>query len=82
MLTAQSWQKSYVDVRQRDLEFVVGDEVLLKMSLTKQIVCFGIKGKLSPRYIGSYLIMARVGSLAYRLQLPESMVGVRLVFPC
>jgi hypothetical protein len=80
MLTTQSRQKSYADVRQRDLEFVVGDEVLLKVSPTKGIVRFGIKGKLSPRYIGPYLITTRVGSLAYRLQLPESMAGVHPVF--
>jgi hypothetical protein len=80
MLTAQSRQKSYADVRRRDLEFVVGDEVLLKVSPTKGIIHFGIKGKLSPRYIKPYLITARVGSLAYRLQLPESMAGVHPVF--
>jgi hypothetical protein len=80
MLTAQSRLKSYADVRRRDLEFAVGDEVLLKVSPTKGIVRFGIKGKLSPRYFGPYLITARVGSLAYRLQLPESMAGVHLVF--
>jgi hypothetical protein len=68
MLTAQSRQKSYADVRRRKLEFAVGDEVLLK-----GIVCFGIKGKVSPKYIGPYLITARVGSLAYRLQLPEKL---------
>jgi hypothetical protein len=56
MLTAQSRQKSYADVKQRDLEFVVGDEVLLKVSPTKGIVHFGVKGKLSHRYIGPYLI--------------------------
>jgi hypothetical protein len=80
LLTAQSQQKSYADVKRRDLEFVVGNEVLLKVSPTKGIVRFGIKGKLSPRYIGPYLITARVGSLAYRLQLPESMAGVHPVF--
>jgi hypothetical protein len=80
MLTAQSRQKSYADVRRRDLEFAVGDEVLLKMSPTKGIVHFGIKGKLSPRYIGPYLITARVGSLAYHHQLPESMARVHPVF--
>jgi hypothetical protein len=80
MLTAQSRQKSYEDARRRDLKFVVGNEVLLKVSPTKRIVYFGIKGKLSPRYIGPYLIIARVGSLAYRLQLPESMAGVHSVF--
>jgi hypothetical protein len=54
----------------------VGDEVLLKVSPTKGIVHFGIKGKLNPKYIGAYLISASVGSLAYRLQLPESMARV------
>jgi hypothetical protein len=58
----------------------VGDEVLLKLSPIKGIVHFGIKGKLSPRYIGPYLITTEVGSLAYRLQLLESMTGVHLVF--
>jgi hypothetical protein len=58
MLTAQSRQKSYADVRRRDLEFAVGDEVLLKVSPTKGIVRFGIKEKLSPRYIGPYLFTA------------------------
>jgi hypothetical protein len=80
MLTAQRWQKSYADDRRRDLEFAVGDKVLLKVSPIKGIVHFGIKGKLSPRYIGPYLITARVGSLAYHLQLPGSMTRVHPVF--
>jgi hypothetical protein len=58
----------------------VGDKVLLKVSPTKGIVRFSIKGKLSPRYIGPYLITARVGSIAYRLQLPESIARVHPVF--
>ena len=67
LLTAQNRQKSYVDGRRRDLEFSVGDEVLLKVSPTKGVVCFGTRGKLSTRYIGPYMITARVGALAYRL---------------
>jgi hypothetical protein len=58
MLTAQSRQKSYADVRRRDLEFAVGDQVLLKVSPTKGIVRFGATGKLSPRYIGPFMIIA------------------------
>jgi hypothetical protein len=46
----------------------------------REVVRFGISGKLSPRYIGPFSILARVGSLAYRLQLPESMAGVHPVF--
>jgi hypothetical protein len=80
ILAAQSHHKSYADVRRRDLEFVVGDQVLLRVSPTRGVVRFGVSGKLSPRYIGPFSILARVGSLAYRLQLPESMAGVHPVF--
>ncbi|XP_035816176.1 uncharacterized protein, partial [Zea mays] len=75
-----SRQKSYADVRRRDLEFAVGDQVLLRVSPTKGVVRFGVSGKLSPRYIGPFTILARVGSLAYRLLLPDSMAGVHPVF--
>ena len=80
LLTAQSRQKSYADVRRRDQEFSVGDEVLLKVSPTKGVVHFGTRGKLSSRYIGPYMITTRVGALAYCLQLPELMSGVHPVF--
>jgi hypothetical protein len=62
------------------LEFAVGDEVLLKVSPMNGIVHFGIKGKFRPRYIGPNLITTRFGSLAYHLQLLESMAGVHTVF--
>jgi hypothetical protein len=80
ILAAQSRQKSYADVRRQDLEFVVGDQVLLRVSPTKEVVRFGVSGKLSPKYIRPFTILARVGNLAYRLQLPNSMAGVHLVF--
>ena len=80
MLAAQSRQKSYADVRRRDLEFGEGDQVLLRVSPTKGVVRFSTKGKLSPRFIGPFVIKERVGKLAYRLELPESMRGVHDVF--
>jgi hypothetical protein len=58
----------------------VGDQVLLKVSPTKGIVRFNATGKLSPTYIGPFVIIARVGNLAYRLQLPDSMKGLHNVF--
>ena len=67
ILAAQSCQKSYADVRRRDLEFIVGDQVLFRVSPTKGVVRFGVSENLSPRYIGLFTILARVGSLAYRL---------------
>ena len=77
---AQSRQKSYADVRRKDLEFQVGDWVFLKLSPWKGVVRFGKRGKLSPRYIGPYEIIERVGSLAYRLALPSEMSRIHNVF--
>ncbi|KAL4028501.1 hypothetical protein IC575_011698 [Cucumis melo] len=52
MLTAQSRQKSYADVRRKDLEFEVGDMVFLKVAPMKGVLRFEKKGKLSPRFVG------------------------------
>ena len=79
--TAQSRQKSYADLKRRTLEFAVGDYVFLKVSPMKGVVRFGKKkGKLSPRFVGPFEVMERVGDLAYRLALPLSMSGVHNVF--
>ncbi|KAH0665088.1 hypothetical protein KY285_026294 [Solanum tuberosum] len=69
--TAQSRQKSYPDVRRRELEFEVDDWVYLKVSPMKGVMRFGKKGKLSPRYIFPYRISKRVGNVAYELELPQ-----------
>ena len=57
MQIAQSRQKNYADTRRRPLEFQVGDHVFLKVFPTKGVKRFGIKGKLSPRYIGPFEIL-------------------------
>ena len=80
LLTAQSRQKSYADRRQRPLEFEAGDHVFLKVMLKRGVVRFGKRGKLSPRYIGPFEILERVGTVAYRLALPPSLSGVHEVF--
>jgi hypothetical protein len=41
---------------------------------------FGIKGKLAPCYIGQFLILARLGNMAYRLELPPTLTDVHNVF--
>ena len=61
---AQNRHKSYVDNRRRDLEFEVGDHVFLKVSPMKSVMRFGTKGKLSPRFVGPFEILERVGTLA------------------
>ena len=80
LLTAQSLQKSYIDVRRRPLQFEVGDHVFLKAMSKRGVVRFGKRGKLSPRFIGPFEILERVGTIAYRLALPPSMSGVHEVF--
>ena len=80
LLAAQSRQKSYADVRRRPLEFEVGDHVFLKVMPKRGVVRFGKCGKLSPRFIGPFEILERVGIVAYRLALSPSMSGVHEVF--
>ncbi|GJV13227.1 putative reverse transcriptase domain-containing protein [Tanacetum coccineum] len=77
---AHDRQKSYADVRQKPLEFQVGDKVMLKVSLWKGVIRFGKRGKLNPRYIGPFKIIAKVGTVAYRLELPEKLSRVHSTF--
>jgi hypothetical protein len=80
ILAAQSRQKSYADTRRRPLEFMEGDKVFLKVSPMKGVMRFGKKGKLSPRFIGPYEILERIGKVAYRVALPPSLAGIHDVF--
>ncbi|WMV25226.1 hypothetical protein MTR67_018611 [Solanum verrucosum] len=76
----QSHQKSYTDVRRKELEFEVDDWVYLKVSPMKCVMRFGKKGKLSPQYIGHHIILKRIGNVAYELELPLELTAVHLVF--
>jgi len=77
---AQSHQKTYADKRRRPLQFKVGDHVYLKVSPMRGVHRFGVHGKLAPRYIGPYKILAWCGSAAYRIQLPDILSAVHNVF--
>ncbi|KAJ9541670.1 hypothetical protein OSB04_028176 [Centaurea solstitialis] len=78
--TAQSRQKSYADRRRSDLEFQVGDKVLLKVSPWKGVIRFRKRGKLGPRFIGPFKVIARVGKVAYRLELPPELNQIHDTF--
>ncbi|KAG8474912.1 hypothetical protein CXB51_031631 [Gossypium anomalum] len=73
-------QKSYADLKRKDIEFQVGDKVFLKVSPWKKVLRFGRKGKLSPRFIGPYEVIEKVGPVAYRLALPPELEKIHDVF--
>ncbi|GJY81452.1 putative reverse transcriptase domain-containing protein [Tanacetum coccineum] len=73
-------RKSYANVRRKPLEFQVGDKVMLKVSPWKGVIRFGKRGKLNPRYIGHFRIIAKVGTVAYRLELPKQLSRVHSTF--
>ncbi|KAH0784218.1 hypothetical protein KY290_003816 [Solanum tuberosum] len=78
--TTQSRKKSYADVRIRELKFQVDDLVFLKVSTTNRVMRFGKKGKLSPRYVGPYQILKRIGKVSYELELPTDLAAVHPLF--
>ncbi|KAK8942729.1 hypothetical protein KSP39_PZI009417 [Platanthera zijinensis] len=73
-------QRKYANQRRSPLEFAVGDQVFLKVSPTPGVKRFGRHHKLSPRFVGPYVISERVGGSAYRLELPASLASVHDVF--
>ena len=80
LLAAQDRQRKYADQSRKDMNFEVGDQVLIKVSPWKGLSRFNKKGKLSPRYIGPFEVLIRVGKVAYELALPPHMQHVRNVF--
>ncbi|GKB08621.1 putative reverse transcriptase domain-containing protein [Tanacetum coccineum] len=73
-------QKSYADKRRKPLEFQVRDKVMLKVSPRKGVIRFGKRGKLNHHYIGTFKILAKVGIVAYQLELPEKLSRVHSTF--
>ncbi|GJY40671.1 putative reverse transcriptase domain-containing protein [Tanacetum coccineum] len=73
-------QKSYADVRHNPLEFQAGDKVMLKISPWKGVIHFGKRGKLNPRYIRPFKVLAKVGTVAYKLELPQQLSRVHSTF--
>ena len=58
----------------------MGDKVFLKVSPWRKVLRFGKKGKLSPRFIGLYEVLERIGPVAYQLALPPELVNLHDVF--
>jgi hypothetical protein len=77
---AKSRQETYANKRHRPLEFKVRNHVYLRVLPMKGVKRFGVKGKLAPRYIGSFPIHEKCGSVAYKLDLSPSLAGVHDIF--
>nr|XP_051209200.1 uncharacterized protein LOC127326371 [Lolium perenne] len=77
---AQSRQKSYYDSKHRDMIYQPGDQAYLRVTPMRGTHRFGIKGKLAPRYIGPFKVLAKRGEVAYLLELPEKLSKVHDVF--
>ncbi|GJY37794.1 putative reverse transcriptase domain-containing protein [Tanacetum coccineum] len=64
----------------KPMEFQVGDRVMLKISPWKGVVRFGKWGKLNPRYVGPFKVLEKVGSVPYKLELPQELSRVHNTF--
>ena len=54
---AQSRQKSYADSKRKEVTYEIGDRAYLRVSPLRGVKCFGVKGKLAPRFVGPYRIL-------------------------
>ncbi|GJR89326.1 putative reverse transcriptase domain-containing protein [Tanacetum coccineum] len=70
---ARDRQKSYADLKCKPMEFQIRDKVMLKVSPWKGVVHFGKRGKFNLRYVGPFKVIESVGSVAYKLELPEEL---------
>ncbi|GJW27922.1 putative reverse transcriptase domain-containing protein [Tanacetum coccineum] len=77
---ARDRQKSYADLKRKPMEFQVRDRVMLKVSPWKGVVRFGKRGKLNPRYVRPFKVLEKVGSIAYKLELPQELSRVHNTF--
>jgi len=80
MRVTQSRQKSYADKRRQPLKFEAGDHVFLKVTSTVGIGRAIKLRKLTPRFIGPYQILRRIGTTAYEIALPPHLANLHNVF--
>ena len=77
---ANDRKKSYADMKRKDIRYEIGEKVFLKVSPWKKVMRFRKKGKLSPRFIGPYEVIEKVGPVAYILALPPELEKIHSVF--
>ncbi|GKA07346.1 hypothetical protein Tco_0686570 [Tanacetum coccineum] len=80
MQVSRDRQKNYADLKRKPMEFQVRDKVMLKVSPWKGVIRFGKRGKLNRRYVGPFKVLKKVGSVAYKLELPQELSRVHNTF--
>ena len=80
MKIAKDRQKSYADSKRKYIRYEIGEKVFLKVSPRKKVTRFEKNGKLSPRFIGPYKVIGKVGLVEYRLALPSALEKIHNVF--
>ncbi|GKF26767.1 hypothetical protein Tco_0082661 [Tanacetum coccineum] len=80
MQAARDRQKCYANLKLKPIKFQDGDRVMLKVSPWKGVVRFGKQGKLNLRYVGPFKVLEKVGSIAYKLELPQELSKVHNTF--
>nr|GFB61300.1 putative reverse transcriptase domain-containing protein [Tanacetum cinerariifolium] len=80
MQAARDRQKSYADKKRKPMDFQVGDKVMLKVSPWKEVVRFGKRGKLNPRYVRPYRVLEKFRTISYKLKLPQELSRVYNTF--
>jgi len=70
LLFAQQRQKQYADQKRREVEFQVFEQVMLSTKNLRMKAPRGGTSKLLPRWMGPFKVIEKVGSVAYRLDLP------------
>ena len=73
-------QKSYANMKRKDIRYEIGEKVFFKVSPWKKVMRFGKNGKLSPRFIRPFEVIEKVGPVAYRLALPLELENIHNVF--
>jgi hypothetical protein len=80
LIATKAQQESYATKRCQPLEFEAGDQVYLRVSPMQGVKRFGTKVKIAPCYTGQFPVLARLGAVAYRLEILSSLAGVHNVF--
>nr|GEV81523.1 putative reverse transcriptase domain-containing protein [Tanacetum cinerariifolium] len=80
MQAARDRQKSYADLKRKPIEFQIGDRVMLKVSPWKGVVRFGKRWKLNLRYVGPFKVLDKVGTVAYKHELPQELSRIHNMF--